>query len=415
LEREEADAIVELVARARRTGMPLAAAMEAASVSVADTVCAGVANLTDVVRRGGSAGRSMADTDAAALAHRIAKTIGVTRIAQVGELVPFGLHVTSVYRPSNWSSTIGSGKSETPEGAVIGGVMEELEKYSQERFRPEVVRTASYVSLRQDISVRAVDPRSLSLPYDSAYTDDRVFGWTPVRDLISGKEVLVPEAALASSRIANDIFFSARAGRKVFSSNGLAAGMTVSEALLHALCECIERHANKLSEQDISNPGGASERRWPDYKFIDLSSCPDSTKQLTAKIRDAGYETRVLDIVTDIGVPTFAVRVFRADRLHGLDEQFCVGSCTHPNPEVAINRAVLEAVQTRIGRSSGAREDMGLKPRSLGRHERPRPVSRGDAYWIRPHVPKIAYGQVQGQVGASVKADIDFVVKKLAR
>jgi ribosomal protein S12 methylthiotransferase accessory factor len=413
LRRNEADDLVELVAKARRVGIACAATMERATAGRGVATSSGVTELAEVVRTTGATGRSMKDAEALAIARRIAETIGVTRIAQVGELVPFGLHVTSVYRPSNWSSTIGSGKSDTPEGAVIGGVMEELEKYCQERFRPDVVRTASYAALLGEGHKSVVDPRTLSLPYDSAYTDDRVFDWSSVRELAGGGTTLVPAAAITSTRTAHDIFFSARAGRKVFSSNGLASGMSLAEALLHALCECIERHANKLSEQDISNPGGARAHRWPDFAFVDLASCPEATRHLVAKIRDAGYETRVLDIVTDVGVPTFAARVFRTTQLHGLDEQFCVGSCSHPNPEIAIQRAILEAVQTRIGRSSGAREDMGLKPRSLGRHERPRPSSRGDAYWIRPYVPKIPFGAFRGCVGESVKADIDFVVRAL--
>jgi len=236
---------------------------------------------------------------------------------------------------------------------------------------------------------RAVNPRECALPYDSGYHPDLRLAWSEMTDLVSGAAFLVPKTIVSFRRTKNDILYSARRGCKVFSSNGLASAFTLTEALVHALSERIERHAVKLGEQAVSNPGdlpGAG--RFP-FTFIDLKTCAASTQRILEGIRTAGYEARVMNITSEIAVPTFSVRIFRPGAgVHGLEERYSAGACTHPSAELAINRALLEAVQTRVASVSGAREDFSVKARSLGRHQRPRPVSRGDAYWIRRTCPR---------------------------
>jgi len=233
-------------------------------------------------------------------------------------------------------------------------------------------------------------------------------------DLVSGAAFLVPKTIVSFRRTKNDILYSARRGCKVFSSNGLASAFTLTEALVHALSERIERHAVKLGEQAVSNPGdlpGAG--RFP-FTFIDLKTCAASTQRILEGIRTAGYEARVMNITSEIAVPTFSVRIFRPGAgVHGLEERYSAGACTHPSAELAINRALLEAVQTRVASVSGAREDFSVKARSLGRHQRPRPVSRGDAYWIRPNVPKKPLASVAGKIGRDAREDLEFIVQRL--
>jgi len=121
-----------------------------------------------------------------------------------------------------------------------------------------------------------------------------------------------------------------------------------------------------------------------------------------------------MDVTSEVAVATFAVRILRPSGVHGMEEKYCAGYCTHPNPELAMNRALLEAVQTRITSLSGAREDLGIQARSLGRHERPRPLSVGDAYWIRPYVPKKPLSCVRGFVAESAREDLAFLVRRLS-
>ena len=100
-------------------------------------------------------------------AERLKSLVGVTRIGMIARLTELeGIHVSQVARPDGvWSSSYGSGKSETKEGAVIGGVMEETEKWAQERFTGDPL-TISYAKLRANENT--LDPKLLDLPYDSA-------------------------------------------------------------------------------------------------------------------------------------------------------------------------------------------------------------------------------------------------------
>ncbi len=135
---ETADRVLSQIARARRTGVPLLAAMSRPA-SAHEVAFDGVAALPEAPHAREGTSHSIREADAARIARRISEQIGITRIAQVGELERFALHVTSAYRASRWSSTVGSGKSETLDGAVIGCVLEEAEKYCQERHEPEKV------------------------------------------------------------------------------------------------------------------------------------------------------------------------------------------------------------------------------------------------------------------------------------
>jgi len=114
------------------------------------------------------------------------------------------------------------------EGAVIGGIMEEVEKWAQERYKGEPIWT-SYANLRGE---NALDPRMLDLPYDSIYEEHLELRGRSVLDLIDGRAVFVPLAAVANPFNCgkNNIFYSQRGARVVFTTNGLASGFTLAEA-----------------------------------------------------------------------------------------------------------------------------------------------------------------------------------------
>src|SRR5882672_4204789 len=93
--------------------------------------------------------------------NRLKTLIGITRVGMIAGLTELeGVHISQAARPDGaWSSSYGSGKSDTKEGAVIGGIMEEVEKWAQERYKGEPIWT-SYANLRGE---NALDPRMLDL------------------------------------------------------------------------------------------------------------------------------------------------------------------------------------------------------------------------------------------------------------
>jgi ribosomal protein S12 methylthiotransferase accessory factor len=341
------------------------------------------------------------------LATSVALSVGITRVALVGELDELSVQVSQAYRPdSPWSTTAGSGKSETRAGARIGGVLEEAEKFAQERFA-RVDATASYAALRAR-GAAVVDPRALDLPYDSRYHPDLELDWTLCHDLLADGPCFVPAALVISDRQKNDILYSARLGEKIFSSSGLASGFTLEEALTHALCEVIERHALRLAELDTSNPGTPFPAA---YRFVDLDTAPPSVRRLAGKLTAPGHSLRVLDITSDVKVATFEARLYSFDSLKPFS---ATGTATHPNAEVAMHMALLEAAQSKIGTISGSREDLTIAARSLGRHERPRPFRNAcEARWYGEDAPFKPFSAALSAAHRDARDDVRYVLERL--
>src|SRR5262249_8862725 len=156
--------------------------------------------------------------------------------------------------------------------------------------------------------------------------------------------------------------------------------------LVHAICELIERDATVLAELALFNPGvgGAS------YRAIDLATVPASTRQLVRRICRPGYGVRIIDITSDLGVPCFMAFILlgRPATPLAFGPAIAPGFGCHPDPAAAIDMALLETTQTVAGKIAGSREDLNLRARSLGRHERTQIRSReGVARMLAPEVP----------------------------
>lgn len=356
---------------------------------------------------------------AARHAERLRSTIQITRVSIISGLDSMGLPVAQAFRPGIglWSNTVGGGKSTTIAGAKVGAVMEEVEKWAQEQF-PQSARgpaplRGSYASLRRRYNI--VDPTLLELPYDSCYQPDLPLDWCWLTDLMDERAILVPIAAVDARRVENDIFYTQRGGRKAVSTNGLASGFSLEEAIAHAASEVIERHAYIMASLITQNPGVS----WAhDYRFVDLETVPRSTKRIVERIRRAGRRVRILDITSEIAVPTFLANVMIesepwSERFGGTAGDN-LGTAAYPDPEVAMNSALLEAAQTRAGSNAGAREDLSLKARSLGRHERTRCRTRASTRLLRGTTGGWkSFESIAGFCSRDVKLDIEWIMERL--
>ncbi len=404
---DRADQFIETLALARRA----VRAQSAAVGAVPGPGCGAGLGLASRRKAGGDPRYCMAMDEALAATERLREAIGITRVGMIGELGAHGVQISQAARPSGrWSSTYGSGKGETQAGAMVGGVMEEVEKWAQEQFRPEGSQlvVASYRALGD----RAVDPARFDLPYDSCYRPDLEIEWYPCWDLIQEREVLAPLALLTVFRCRNDISFSRRGSRRVIGTNGLASGFALEEALNHAICEVVERHATRLDDVRTTNPG--SDSLYGHGRFIAADSYSDSLRVLIASIEGDGVRKLLLkDITCELGIPVFVATLFIPN---GEDWSDCLGWGSHPNPEVAAKMAVFEAAQTWIGAIAGGREDLTVKARSLGRHERPRPY-RFPPYvlYTDPDRPSVDLGAVGGLVSDDVYEEVKWLVSRLRR
>ncbi len=264
-----------------------------------------------------------------------ARPAGITRLADLTGLDSIGIPVFAAIRPMGRSLSTQQGKGLTPLAAKVSALMESLETWTAEHLTLPVVRDSA-----RKLGARAVDVRKLARPRGRLDRDAR-WSWVEGRDLVRDVPVLVPlEAVTLDTVFARPPVFDV-------SSNGLASGNVLVEAIVHGLCEVIERDAE------------AAWRRAGGDRRIVLDSITDrACLALIQRITRAGARVFVWDLESAVGVPVIGCAIMEdpnepAWRTLG----FYQGFGAHALPEIAIARALTEAAQTRLTYITGGRDD----------------------------------------------------------
>ena len=265
-----------------------------------------------------------------------ARRAGITRLAELTGLDTIGIPVFAAIRPMGKSLSTQQGKGITELAARVSALMESLETYSAE----ELVATVrgSYRALRK--RRRVVDVRRLPRPRGRLDLD-ATWRWIEGFDLVTRGPVLVPvQAVTLDTTFTRPPIFD-------ISSNGLASGNVLVEAIVHGLCEVIERDA----ESQWRRAGG--DRR------IVLDSIGDATcRALIDRIVATGARVFVWDLASDLDVAAIGCAIVEDPREPAWRALGCYqGFGAHLVPEVAIARAVTEAAQTRLTYIAGGRDD----------------------------------------------------------
>ncbi len=238
------------------------------------------------------------------------------------------------------------GKGLNAIGAQVSAMSEALERHCAETTGKPTLRFSFNEML--DSVRNVVDPRSLELPDDTAFHKDLTITWVEGWDLIQDKAVWLPlDLAISppSEAILSDV-----------DTNGLAAGNTHMEAVVHGLCEVIERdslgqHLFVSMFADAGEPG-------PHLRRMDLTTLPDSAQSWRARIEDAGQSIEIGCITTELTIPVF--RSSLVDHSYPVDGQLkmrrFMGFGASPNAELALLRSITEAVQSRVAIVQGARD-----------------------------------------------------------
>jgi len=264
----------------------------------------------------------------------LARTVGISRIADVSGLDTLGIPVFAAIRPLGRSLSTQQGKGVTALAARVSALMESLETWTAEHVALPITR-GSYRALRH----RAVDVRRLPRPRQRLDLDAR-WSWVEGRDLASDLPVLVPLDAVTL-----DTVFSRPPVFDV-SSNGLASGNVLVEAILHGLCEVLERDAEAAWRR------AGSDRRLV-LDTIDDASC----RRLIDRIVGSGARVFVWDLgATELAAIGCAI-VEDPHEPSWRDLGCYQGFGAHLRPEIAIARALTEAAQTRLTYIAGARDD----------------------------------------------------------
>lgn len=278
---------------------------------------------------------------------------GITRLADVTGLDWIGIPVYQAIRPNSRVLTVSQGKGLTRAQAQASALMEALEGFhAEEVSQPGVRETVG--TMRRHL---AYDPYALPLARRSVLGDDVAVDWVRATDLSTGAPSWVPRQlcelnSCLAERLHVPLFRA--------SSNGLSAGNTVCEALIHGLCEVVERDCC----------GRSFDARFDPQRCVALETVrPRLAQRLLQQLSRAGMETRIVDVSGAIGLPCFEVWLDHSD-----GPALTQGSGCHPNRSTALLRAVTEAIQSRLTYISGSRDDI---PRHLYR-EPGRPHRRGE-------------------------------------
>ena len=136
----------------------------------------------------------------------------------------------------------------------------------------------------------------------------------------------------------------------VATSNGLASGNHLLEATSHAICETVERDAATL--HNVVTPAERA-LQLIDPRTVEDPDCAEALGRLDW----AGMSAVIWDITTDIGIPAFKCLIAEGKRYPVPLAGPSVGTGCHPSREVALLRAITEAVQARLAAISGARDE----------------------------------------------------------
>ena len=276
---------------------------------------------------------------------RFMPRMGITRLANVTGLDRIGLPVCVAVRPNSRGLSTSQGKGETIEAAKVSALMESIESWHGERIE-QPLRITSYQDLRHRESV--APPQLLPLRSDASWSDARPIEWIAGEDLMTGQQCWLPLDTVSTN------FVEWPDRRPVFlkSSNGLAGGNHVLEALVHALFELIERDAVTLAS--LRSPAQAR------AAHIDPDTVDDEKlAEVFRTLRDKGIKMLLEDVSSDLGVPTFSCTlVDDPASAHWRAVPKMVGHGSHFEPVVALSRAVHEAIQSRVTIIAGSRDDL---------------------------------------------------------
>ncbi|WP_298254205.1 TOMM precursor leader peptide-binding protein [Bradyrhizobium sp.] len=231
------------------------------------------------------------------------------------------------------------GKGSTAEQAEASALMEAIERYSG-IFQGDEIRVSRRFSDFE--SAEAINPESVLLFSDAQFTSPEAepndFHRVPERFDASAKIDWSPVWSLRDQRFrylpTSLMYFFYGGGEGAYNadSNGCAAGNTLQEAIVQGFLELVERDAyaiwwyNRLERQEL-----------------DLDQFNDSYVQdLRTQLGDQGRKLWVLDITSDLGVPTYVALVHWMQNGH---ENIEFGSGAHFDRRIALLRTLTELNQ----------------------------------------------------------------------
>ena len=268
---------------------------------------------------------------------------GELQAFRVDALDHLGVPVVSARLIQDDGTTLeGIGYGASAEEAMVGALGELSEEAHCEQALRAMLRTqGSYVELVDAHGAcGVVDPLTLCLPAGSDYSPDKPLSWVRARRVSSGETVFVPEEFAADSP--RQLHCAAPLVTPI--TNGLGAGLSFEQALVHGLLELLQRDGNVLSYRALDR-GVAID--------IDAASLHDAAvAELLARYRAQGIDVTMKVAATDFGMLNVVVVGCETRPADGLPLRLSAcGEAVHPDRERALRKALLEFAGSRCRKS----------------------------------------------------------------
>jgi ribosomal protein S12 methylthiotransferase accessory factor len=207
----------------------------------------------------------------------------------------------------------------------------------------------------------------------------------------------------------------------IATTNGLASGNSLEEAICHALAELIERDdwtiadlvSNRLSRV-LAHDTGAALWLQDLNPSIDVTTLPEAPRQLAERFVAAGLTVELKNLTSANCLPTILASVSEAIAPSFSHSHHGVG--THPDVEVAATRALTEVAQSRAVDISAVREDISLPGDDVGSwllHIKRTGEVDHEAWAFRRSARAISISSLPSHRNDDIAADIRLMLERL--
>jgi YcaO-like protein with predicted kinase domain len=268
----------------------------------------------------------------------------VTRVGEITGLDSVGVPVWAATRPCAKVISVTAGKSLDSQMARAGAIAESIEYSTFENPTGEFVT--------QDWTM--FDPKNLQVAKEANWQTAHEIPVEHITHLATGKHILYP----------SDLVWLGDRGRKTElfqrTSNGQAVAGSFDEAFLAGLYECIERDAITIRTCAMQEFGRIPPKH-------DLAILEGKLASLRSSIAEAGLTLFLFHCTFDIPLPVYwAIVIDKSGEL----APFAGWGC-NLDSRIAAERAILEALQSRLVYISGARDDIMRRNFDLLRNQDP--------------------------------------------
>jgi YcaO-like protein with predicted kinase domain len=272
----------------------------------------------------------------------------VTRVGEITGLDNVGVPVWCGTRPCGKIISVTAGKSLDSQMARAGAIGEAIEYATFENPRGDF----------QEQNWTLFDPKLIWVAKGVDWSKSTNIPVEHVTHYATKEQILFPSDLIwLGDRVPKQALFQR-------TSNGQAVAGSFDEAFLAGLYECVERDAITIRTCALQEF-----QRIPPKQDLGILTC--NLASLRDKIAEANLELFLFQCSFDIPIPVYWAIVIDKDGL----PPFAGWGC-HITSQVAAERAILEAIQSRLVYISGARDDIQRRNFDLLRNQDPTELIR---------------------------------------